>query len=494
MVAAGPPESGWPAAREQGPSAGRKSRRNDPVRRCETASWSKPLSVLLALPGRIGRPSLDKAISRGGGNSKMENDPTEALRRRAAQVMPGGVSSNIRLVEGPEAILVRRAEGARVWDEAGREYLDYVAGYGAMLFGYAPPALNAALAATLAEGTQFSSTHRREIELAETLVAAMPSLGKVRFHSTGTEAVQTAFRLARGFTGRPTIVKFRQHYHGWLIPADAALPAGEAAMDGLADDGPPIVTLPWNDGETAQRFLRRNADWIAGIITEPLMANLGGHDPAKGYLQSLRAVTEELGMVFILDEVITGFRLGLGGAQGHYGIRPDLTTFGKALGGGMPIGAVGGRADIMDLIADGRVNHSGTFNGNSLSMAAGCWTLETLRHAGACFYESLFERSRALMGGLARAAEAAGIAIVLRGPGPVFWLAFEADEKARAVLPAGAPPPAEPPLYRRFRLGMQAEGIRLTPGGRWYVMDAHRKADIALTLDRAAAVLRSLSS
>ncbi len=425
----------------------------------------------------------------------MENDPTEALRRRAAEVMPGGVSSNIRLGEGPEAILVRRAGGARVWDEAGREYLDYVAGYGAMLFGYAPPALNAALASALADGTQFSSTHRREIELAEMLVAAMPSLGKVRFHSTGTEAVQTAFRLARGFTGRPTIVKFRQHYHGWLIPGDAMLPAGDGGTDGRGDDAhPPIVTLPWNDVEAAQLFLRRNADRIAGIITEPLMANLGGHDPAKGYLQALRTLTEELGMVYILDEVITGFRLGLGGAQGYYGIRPDLTTFGKALGGGLPIGAVGGRADIMDLIADGRVNHSGTFNGNSLSMAAGCWTLETLRRTGACFYESLFERSRALMGGLAGAAEAAGIAVVLRGPGPVFWLAFEADEKARAALPAGAPPPAEPPLYRRFRLGMQAEGIRLTPGGRWYVMDAHSNADIAMTLDCAAAVLRSFST
>jgi len=424
---------------------------------------------------------------------KVENDPTEALRRRAAEVMPGGVSSNIRLVEGPEAILVRRAEGARVWDEAGREYLDYVAGYGAVLFGYAPPALNAALAATLVEGTQFSSTNRREIELAEMLVSAMPSLAQVRFHSTGTEAVQTAFRLARGFTGRPTIVKFRQHYHGWLIPGDAALPAGDTARDGFSGGGqPPILTLPWNDAQAAQLVLRQNANWIAGIITEPLMANLGGHDPAKGYLQTLRAVTEELGMVFILDEVITGFRLGLGGAQGYYGIRPDLTTFGKALGGGMPIGAVGGRADIMALIADGRVNHSGTFNGNALSMAAGCWTMETLRRTGACFYESLFERGRALMGGLAKAAEAAGLAVALRGPGPVFWLAFEADEQARAALPAGAPPPAEPPLYRRFRLAMQAEGVRLSPGGRWYVMDAHSKADIATTLERAAAALRRL--
>lgn len=409
--------------------------------------------------------------------------------------MPGGVSSNIRLVEGPDAILVRRAQGVRVWDEAGCDYLDYVAGYGAMLFGYAPPRLNEALSAALAEGTQFSSTNRREIELAEMLVAAMPSLELVRFHSTGTEAVQTAFRLARAFTGRPTIVKFREHYHGWLIPGDAALPAAEMAQDALGGNAPPaIVTLPWNDAAAAEALLRRHADRIAGIITEPLMANLGGHDPARGYLQKLRALTDELGIVFILDEVITGFRLSLGGAQGYYGLRPDLTTFGKALGGGMPIGAVGGRADVMQLIADGRVNHSGTFNGNSLSMAAGCWTLETLRRSGACFYESLFERGRALMGGLAKAADAAGIGVELRGPGPVFWLVFEADERARAALPTGAPLPAEPPLYRRFRLKMQELGIRLTPGGRWYVMDAHSDADIATTVERAAAAMQKLDS
>lgn len=418
----------------------------------------------------------------------MTADPSSELKARAARVMPGGVSSNIRLAEGPDALLVRRAQGARVWDEAGRAFLDYVAGYGAILFGYAAPRLNEALLGALADGTQFSATNRREIELAEMLVESVPSLEMVRFHTTGTEAVQTAFRLARAFTERPTVVKFRRHYHGWLIPADAALPAAEAESDrALAsnDAPPPVVTLPWNDLAAAERALRTHASRIAAVITEPLMANQGGHEAAAGYLKRLRGLCEELGIVFILDEVITGFRLGLAGAQGYYGLKPDLTTFGKALGGGLPIGAVGGRRDIMALIADGRVNHSGTYNGNALSMAAGHWTLETLKRTGACFYDSLFERGRALMAGLAEAATAAGVEAILRGPGPVFWLAFAEDERAAAALPAGAKPPLEPPLYRRFRLAMQAEGVRLMPGGRWYVTDAHSSADLRATTEYA---------
>jgi glutamate-1-semialdehyde 2,1-aminomutase len=427
----------------------------------------------------------------------MTPDPSSDLKARAARVMPGGVSSNIRLAEGPDALLVRRAQGARVWDEAGRDYLDYIAGYGAILFGYAPSRLNEALLAALADGTLFSATNRLEIELAEMLVEAVPSLEMVRFHTTGTEAVQTAFRLARAATGRPTIVKFRQHYHGWLIPADAALPAADQETDRDRRSNaapPPVVTLPWNDLAAAERTLRRDAAHIAGIITEPLMANQGGHEATAGYLQRLRALCAELGILFILDEVITGFRLGLGGAQGYYGVTPDLTTFGKALGGGLPIGAVGGRRDLMALIADGRVNHSGTYNGNALSMAAGHWTLGTLVRTGACFYDSLFERGRALMAGLAEAAAAAGVAVILRGPGPVFWLAFEADERARAAMPAGAPAPLEPPLYRRFRLAMQAAGIRLMPGGRWYVTDAHSNADIAATVARAKAAFATTAT
>jgi len=413
-------------------------------------------------------------------------DPTSELKQRAARVMPGGVSSNIRLAEGPDALLLARAEGARVWDEAGRDYLDFVAGYGAVLFGYAPPRLNAALFAALAGGTQFAATHRNEIELAEMLVDSIPSLETVRFHTTGTEAVQTAFRLARAFTGRSTIVKFRRHYHGWLIAADGALPAADQAADrvALGNDAAPVVTLPWDDFAAAERLLRAEASRIAGVMTEPMMANVGGHE-AAGYVKKLRKLCAELGIVFILDEVITGFRLGLAGAQGYYGLVPDLTTFGKALGGGLPIAAVGGRRDIMALLADGRVNHAGTYNGNSLSVAAGHWTLTTLRKTGACFYESLFERGRALMDGLGKAAAEAGVETELRGPGPVFWLAIVADDRERAALPAGAPLPAEPTHYRRFRAAMQRDGIRLIPGGRWYVMDAHSNADIAATVERA---------
>jgi len=426
----------------------------------------------------------------------MTSDPSNELKARAARVMPGGVSSNIRLAEGPDAILVRRARGARVWDEAGREYIDYVAGYGAILFGYAPPRLNEALLGALADGTQFSATNRREIELAEMLVEAVPSLEMVRFHTTGTETVQTALRLARAFTERPTIVKFRRHYHGWLIAADAALPAadGEADRELFPNNAsPPVVTLPWDDFAAAERALRRHASRIAGVITEPLMANHGGHEAASGYLKRLRALCQELGILFILDEVITGFRLGLGGAQGYYDLRPDLTSFGKALGSGLPIGAVGGRRDIMALIGDGRVNHSGTYNGNALSMAAGHWTLGTLKRAGACFYDGLFARGRALMAGLARAAAAAGAAVILRGPGPVFWLAFEQDEAVKSALPAGTKPPLEPPLYRRFRLAMQADGVRLMPGGRWYVTDAHSNADIHATVERARQAFAELA-
>jgi glutamate-1-semialdehyde 2,1-aminomutase len=245
------------------------------------------------------------------------------------------------------------------------------------------------------------------------------------------------------------------------------------------------VTLPWNDFGAAERLLRAEAQRIAGVITEPLMANLGGHEAAAGYLKGLRALCAELGILFILDEVITGFRLGLAGAQGYYGVKPDLTTFGKALGSGLPIGAVGGRHDVMALLGDGRVNHSGTYNGNALSMTAGHWTLATLQRTGACFYDSLFERGRALMAGLAKVAAEAGAEVALRGPGPVFWLAFGADDRARAALPGGASPPLEPALYRRFRVAMQEAGVRLMPGGRWYVTDAHSNADLEAAIGRA---------
>jgi glutamate-1-semialdehyde 2,1-aminomutase len=401
----------------------------------------------------------------------------EDLRRRALAVMPGGVSSNVRALEQP--LFIARASGAHVWDETGRRLIDYVCGYGAIALGYAPPGLTDAMTASLANGIQHAAASRTEVEAAEAFCAAVPSVQACRFHGSATEALQTAFRIARAATGRPTIVKFARHYHGWVLPTDAEITAA-----GHNNAPPGYAVLPWNNGTEFAEYMQRHGSEVAAVVTEPIMANQGCFMPEPGWLQLLQSRTRHSGGLFVMDEVVTGFRVALGGVQEQQNLSPDLSVFGKAMAGGAPMGVVGGRREIMELLAPGKVGHGGTFNGSTLSMAAVLWCINEMRRRGPTFFTELASTGQRLMAGLTDTARRAGISVNTRGPGAVFWLAFDGDDATDV----------EPATYRRFRLAMREHGIRVGPGGRWYVTAAHGEAELEATLQAAATAFRSVAA
>lgn len=396
---------------------------------------------------------------------------------RAVHAMPGGVSSNYRMAEGPDQLVVSRARGCHLWDVAGQKYVDFTCGYGAILFGYADADINAAVAAQLELGYQVSATHTREVQLAEELSLLIPGIEQVRLHTDGTEAVQTALRVARAATGRRKIICFSGHYHGWL-------PLG------AGDD---MLVLSWNDAAGVRQAFEANQGEIAAVITEAMMGNNGCYEPAPGYLTALRQACTEHGSLFILDETITGFRLGLQGAIGTYlltgNLGPDLAIYGKALGSGLPIGLLAGKRQYMALLADDTVNHSGTFNGNSLAVAAAVATLAKLRLRGQKFYMELNERGSQLMADLEGLGREAGYPLQVRGPGPMFWVTLGEDP---AALPMQGGHPVEPEAYRRFRMHLLARGVRVMPAGRWYVNASHSDDDVDFTLAVVRAVLGAM--
>ncbi len=400
----------------------------------------------------------------------------EELHRRALAVMPGGVSSNVRALEQDFPLFLNRAAGAHVWDETGRRYIDYVCGYGAIVLGYAPPGLNEAMGAALASGIQHAAASRAEVDAAEAFRDCVPSVESCRFHGSATEALQSAFRIARFATGRPTIVKFARHYHGWVLPSDAQIAAG-AAGNAPSD----FSLLPWNNADAFRHYMDRHGNEVAAVVTEPILANQGCYMPAPGWLVLLQSRTREAGGLFVMDEVVTGFRVALGGVQELLRLTPDLSVFGKAMAGGAPMGAVGGRRGLMEMLALGKVTHGGTFNGSGLSMAAVSWCIAELRRRGPGFFTALAATGERLLGGLRDAARHAGVAVTTRGPGGVFWLSFDGDDATDV----------EPETYRRFRLAMRNEGIRVGPGGRWYVNAAHTEADLDATVRAAAVAFRA---
>ena len=316
---------------------------------------------------------------------------SEHLFARAQRVIPGGVNSPVRAFKavGGTPLFIARAQGARVWDADGHAYLDYVGSWGPMILGHAHPAVLEAVTRAARDGTSYGAPCAAEVELAERVTRLVPSIEKVRFVSSGTEATMSALRLARGFTGRRKILKFEGCYHGH---ADALLVAAGSGVATLGIPGSPgvpegtvadTVVAPYNDTAAAERVFAEHGADLAAVIVEPVAGNMGCVPPRDGYLPALRDLTRSHGALLVFDEVITGFRLGLGGAQGVYGIEPDLTCLGKVVGGGLPVGAYGGRADIMDRVApSGPVYQAGTLSGNPLAMAAGAATLDVLERPG----------------------------------------------------------------------------------------------------------------
>ncbi len=396
----------------------------------------------------------------------MDHAVSAQLFTQAKKSIPGGVNSPVRACRsvGCDPVFIRSATGATLIDVDGNRYLDFVSSWGPMIVGHAHPKVVAAINRAAAAGTSFGAPTAAEIELAEMVVAAVDSVEKVRFVNSGTEATMSAVRLARGYTGRSGVVKFDGCYHGhadsFLVKAGSGvLTLGIPGSPGVPDDiVKHTISIPYNDTAVLEKTLREGRESIACVIVEPVAGNMGCVPPRPGYLQKLRQLTSELGIVLIFDEVITGFRLAYGGAQQLYGVPADLTCFGKIIGGGLPVGAYGGRREIMDCIApDGPVYQAGTLSGNPLAMAAGIATLRLLGQGD--FYARLEAKAAGFAAGLARAAEKTGMPVQLNRVGSMMT-AFFTDRPVHDFATAMA---ADTDRYACHYRQMLAQGIYLAP-------------------------------
>jgi len=346
----------------------------------------------------------------------MRVERSKALFEEAKKYIPGGVNSPVRAFKsvGDTPRFIERAKGSHIWDVDGNEYIDYVCSWGPMILGHAHPKVVEAIQRQAEKGTSYGAPTALEVELAKMITQLVPSVEKVRMVNSGTEATMSAIRLARGYTGRNKVIKFEGGYHGHvdalLVKAGSGLTTfGVPTSPGIPEDfAKHTITVPFNDVDALKRVIDEVGDDVAAVIMEPVMANAGLIIPEPGFLEAVRELTAEKGIVLIFDEVITGFRLSLGGAQEYFGITPDLSCFGKIIGGGLPVGAFGGKREIMDYLApEGPVYQAGTLSGNPLAMAAGIATLKELQKPGV--YEELREKTQKLTGGLKEAARAAGI-------------------------------------------------------------------------------------
>ena len=422
---------------------------------------------------------------------------SQALFDKALQWIPGGVNSPVRAFRavGGAPFFAERTSGATVWDADGNEYIDFVGTWGPAILGHAPKVVVEAVQKAAVHGTSFGIPNPLEVRMAELVVNAVPSVEKVRMCNSGTEATMSAIRLARGFTQRGKIVKFEGCYHGHvdslLVKAGSgALTLGQPDSAGVPPEfTSQTIVLPFNDEEAVHAAFARHGSDIAGIILEPVPANAGLYLPRDGYLESLRNITTENGALLIFDEVMTGFRLGLAGAQGRFGITPDLSCFGKVIGGGLPVGAFGGRAEIMDCLApDGPVYQAGTLSGNPLAMAAGIAVLEAL--ADGSVYEKIDALGQALSDGLASAAKAAGVAVQLQRIGSMSCCYFaekpvhNMDEAMRS----------DRERFGKYFHGMLQEGVYLAPSQfeAGFISAAHDEEAIENTIAAAAKVMKTL--
>lgn len=440
-------------------------------------------------------------------------NPTRSARsaelfKRACRPIPGGVNSTARATWSgwdPYPLFVERGDGAYLYDVDGNAYLDYLLGLGPMILGHRPPAVTAAVVEQIqTRGTVFALPTAAEAMLADKIRAAVPSVEQVRLCNTGTEAVIYGLRLARAFTGRSKVIRFEGMYHGF---SDGVYWSKHPHLDEAGPDAHPIavpqgpglpaaageqlIILPWNDIEALRAAVAREGESIAAILTEPVMCNTGCILPLPGYLEAMRDIATTHGIVLLYDEVITGFRLGLGGAQGLYGIKPDISVFAKGLGGGFPVAALGGRADIMSLVADGTVSMAGTYSANGIAVAAANAALDELAVPGK--YAALFERCERFYRGLAEVFARHELPAYVVGVGPVLqvWFARQPINNYR-----DAARHADHGLFRLWWEGMLERDILFHPGQfeNLFVSFAHSDADIVRTLaaaDEVAATLRA---
>jgi len=421
----------------------------------------------------------------------------ESLFARAQHFIPAGVNSPVRAFRavGGAPRFIARAKGAHMWDAEGRAYLDYIGSWGAMVVGHAHPEVVAAVRAAAENGFSFGAPTEAEIEMAELLCKLLPGMDLVRLVSSGTEATMTALRLARGHTGRNRVVKFEGCYHGHadslLVKAGSgALTFGQPSSSGVpAQVAADTLVLDYNDVAQLEHCFAENGKDIAAVIVEPVVGNMNLVAPKPEFLRGMRELCTKHGAVLILDEVMTGFRVGLGCAQGRYGIQPDLTTLGKVIGGGMPVGAFGGRREIMQKIAPlGPVYQAGTLSGNPVAVAAGLATLRLVQAPG--FYEKLGERTQQLTAGLTAAAKKHGVVFSAQAIGGMFGIYFRASppQSFAEVMQC------DKDAFNRFFHAMLGRGVHFAPSAyeAGFVSAAHSSEDIAQTVNAADAVFAAM--
>lgn len=421
------------------------------------------------------------------------------LFSRALPLMPGGVNSPVRAFGsvGGEPFFTARADGAYLWDVEGKRYIDYVCSWGPMIAGHNHPRVREAVERAIVDGLSFGTPCAAEVRMAETITGLVPSVEMLRMVNSGTEATMSAIRLARGATGRAKIVKFEGNYHGhsdsFLVKAGSgALTFGVPTSPGVPKASADLtLTLPYNDIAAARQLFEQQGSEIAGLIIEPVAGNMNCVPPVDGFLSALRELCTTHGVVLIFDEVMTGFRIAPGGAQTHYGITPDLTTFGKIIGGGMPVGAYGGKRELMKQIAPtGPIYQAGTLSGNPVAMAAGLAMLTLLQEPG--FHEGLAVKSQRLTDGMQQLADEEGVPFSTHRVGGMFGLFFT-GETVTSFAQATA---VDIPMFNRFFHGMLDRGIYLAPSAfeAGFMSSAHSEQDIDTTLGAAREAMRLAKS
>ena len=430
---------------------------------------------------------------------------SQQLFAEAQTWLAGGVGSGTRSPRSgwlPSPIYVERGKGAHLWDVDGHEYIDYLMACGPLILGHRPRPVIDAVCQTLQErGSLFALAHDLEIEASRRLCESVPSIEKIRFDNSGTSAVQRAVRLARAYTGKTKIVRFEGHYHGWSDQlhwsnrptlgaagprtAPRPFPNSKGIPELLAET---LIVLPWNDADLLTRTIERQQHEIACVITEPILGNTGGIMPQPGYLETMREVTAANEVILIFDEVLTGFRVALGGAQQLLGVTPDLTTLAKAMAAGFPAAAVGGRAEIMDLITTGEVMYGGTYNSNPLVTSAVIATLDELSRPG--FYQHLCLNGEKLAQGMVEIARRAGLPASWIGVGPLCQLWFCEEDQLPHDYRSAAPLLQQSPFHTLWQ-EMISRGVILQPGqdGLFLISAAHTEADIETTLQAAEAAM-----
>ncbi len=426
---------------------------------------------------------------------------SEGLLERAKKVLAGGVSSEFRKYNHPHALFYTHGLGSRIYDADGNEYLDFTLSQGPLILGHSHPGLLRAVEEYSKSGQLFAGQHIKEIELAEKINQIIPSAELMRFCLDGSEAVQTAFRIARAKTGKQKFLRFEGHYHGWLdnvcwgISAKPGEELGsrenpvayswtEGLPEGARDE---FIILPWNDLALLKDTVKKHHHELAAIITEPVMCNSGCILPEEGFLNGMRALCNEYGITLIFDEVITGFRLSLGGAQEYFNVKPDLSVFAKAIASGYPLSVIAGKGEWMELIEKSRVIHAGTMNSSNPTVAAALATINVLETENP--YKRFFQLGNRLMDGLRLAALETNQGLLVQGPGPMFNTTFTHLDKVKDYRDTLTQDKAK---LSKFIAGMHDRGVRIIGRGLWYISAAHTEDDIEFAVKKAKLVLKTI--